>query len=159
MEFLEVLFRFPTFCTASRSPRIRRPCVAGYTACERLPSLHAFPPSLFLLCCLSRILFCSSAVSREGPGGELGPQIFSWASRGQVVGKSWASRRQVVDPPPLAASACAADLRPSNACAVDLMPQPAFWGSQGTLLAPFGTSFLSLLGTRLVTFWGVGFET
>ena len=126
---------------------IRRPCVAGYTACERLPSLHAFPPSLFLLCCLSRVLFCSSPVSREGPGG-------SWDagySRGRVVDES--------STPPFAASACAADLRPSNACAVDLMPQPAFWGSQGTPLAPFGTSFLSLLGTCLVTVWGVGFET
>ena len=73
--------------------------------------------------------------------------------RRRVVDESSASRR------PPAASACAADLRPSNACAVDLMPQPAFWNSQGTLLAPFGTSFLSLLGTRLVTCWGVGFET
>ena len=67
---------------------IRRPCVAGYTACERLPSLHAFPPSLFLLCCLSRILFCSSLVSREGPGGELGRRIFSSPSRGGVVAES-----------------------------------------------------------------------
>ena len=75
----------------------------------------------------------------------------SWS--GRVVGKSSASRR----PPPLAASACAADLRPSNACAVDLMPQSAFWGSQGTLLAPYGI-FLSLLGTFLVTLGDVGFE-
>ena len=129
---------------------IRRPCVAGYTACERLPSLHAFPPSLFSLCCLSRILFCTSPVSREGPGVGT-PDILV----DPLVDPSWTPRR----PPPLAASACAADLRPSSACALDLVPQPTFLASQGTLSAPFGTSFFVTFGDVFVTFWGVGFET
>ena len=81
-------------------------------------------------CAVSRILFCSSG---EGPGGELGRRIFPSTPSST---SSWTPT------PPLAASACAADLMPSNACAVGLMPKPAFWGSQGTLSAPFGTSFL-----------------
>ena len=124
-----------------------------YTACERLPSLHI---SLLLCsCCAVFPGSCSALLLFPGRVRE-----GSWDAgysrrppRGRVVDESWRP------PSPLAASACAADLRPSNGCAVDLMPQPAFWDSQGTLLAPFGTSFLSLLGTCLVTFGGVGFET
>ena len=113
---------------------------------RRVRDYLPFMLSLLLCSCCAvfRILFCSS---EKGPRGELGRRIFSSTP-------SSTSRRH-----PLAASARAADLRPSNACAVDLMPQPPFGGSQGALLAPFGTCFLSLLGTFLVTLGGVGFKT
>ena len=114
------------------SVAIRRPCVAGYTACERLPSLHAFPPSLFLLWGFQDLVlpFCCFQYLQGGSGREVGtPDI----------------------PVELAASACAADLMPSNAC--------ARFDAKTSILGLPRYPLSALWHLFFVAFGGVGFET